>query len=128
MAGVCLATQAYAIHLALAHWQTMVFTVLTLSQMGNVLAIRSERESLFRQGLFSNLPLLGAVLLTFGLQMADHLRARSQPDFSDRAADLAGTGGMRAAVGRRVRCDRNREIPRPTRAHLQGIGAPGRSC
>jgi Ca2+-transporting ATPase len=48
----------------------MVFTVLTLSQMGNVLAIRSERESLFRQGLFSNLPLCGAVLLTFGLQMA----------------------------------------------------------
>ncbi len=70
MAGVCLATQAYSIHLALPHWQTMVFTVLTLSQMGNVLAIRSERESLFRQGLFTNLPLCGAVLLTFGLQMA----------------------------------------------------------
>jgi P-type Ca2+ transporter type 2C len=70
MAGVCLATQAYSIHLALPHWQTMVFTVLTLSQMGNVLAIRSEGESLFRQGLFSNLPLCGAVLLTFGLQMA----------------------------------------------------------
>jgi len=70
MAGVCLLTQAYSIHLALPHWQTMVFTVLTLSQMGNVLAIRSERESLFRQGLFSNLPLLGAVLLTFALQMA----------------------------------------------------------
>jgi P-type Ca2+ transporter type 2C len=70
MAGVCLLTQAYSIHLALPHWQTMVFTVLTLAQMGNVLAIRSERESLFRQGLFSNVPLCGAVLLTFGLQMA----------------------------------------------------------
>ncbi len=70
MAAVCLVTQAYAIHLALPHWQTMVFTVLTLSQMGNVLAIRSERASLFQQGLFSNLPLLGAVLLTFALQMA----------------------------------------------------------
>ena len=69
MAGICLLTQAYAIQLASAHWQTMVFTVLTLSQMGNVLAIRSERESLFRQGLFSNLPLLGAVVLTFGLQL-----------------------------------------------------------
>ena len=69
MAGICLLTQAYAIHLASAHWQTMVFTVLTLSQMGNVLAIRSERQSLFRQGLFSNLPLLGAVLLTCGLQL-----------------------------------------------------------
>ena len=69
MAGISLLTQAYAIHVASAHWQTMVFTVLTLSQMGNILAIRSERESLFRQGLFSNLPLLGAVLLTCGLQL-----------------------------------------------------------
>ncbi len=48
----------------------MTFTVLTLSQMGHVLAIRSERDSLFQQGLGSNRPLLGAVLLTFGLQLA----------------------------------------------------------
>jgi P-type Ca2+ transporter type 2C len=53
-----------------ANWQTMVFTTLTLSQMGNVLAIRSERESLFSIGLLSNKPLLGAVVLTFLLQMA----------------------------------------------------------
>jgi len=45
------------------------FTVLTLSQMGNALATRSERESLFRQGLFSNLYLFGAVLLTVTLQL-----------------------------------------------------------
>ena len=69
MAGVSLLTQAYAIHLGSAHWQTMVFTVLTLSQMGNVLAIRSERDSLFQQGVLSNLPLLGAVLLTVILQL-----------------------------------------------------------
>jgi Ca2+-transporting ATPase len=50
-------------------WQTMIFTVLTLSQMGQAMAIRSERESLFGLGLFSNKPLLGAVLITFGLQM-----------------------------------------------------------
>ena len=69
MAGVSLMTQAYAIHLASAHWQTMVFTVLTLSQMGHVLAIRSERASLFQQGALSNLPLLGAVFLTVVLQL-----------------------------------------------------------
>ena len=51
-------------------WQTMVFTVLTLSQMGNALAIRSERNSLFQIGLLSNQPLLGAVTLTLGLQLA----------------------------------------------------------
>jgi Ca2+-transporting ATPase len=48
----------------------MTFTVLTLAQMGHVLAIRSERESLFQQGVFSNPYLIGSVLLTFGLQMA----------------------------------------------------------
>ena len=48
----------------------MVFTVLCLSQMGHVLAIRSERDSLFSQGLLSNRPLLGAFLLTLALQMA----------------------------------------------------------
>jgi Ca2+-transporting ATPase len=51
-------------------WQTMVFTTLTLSQMGHAMAIRSGRESLFTSGLLSNKPLLGAVLLTFALQMA----------------------------------------------------------
>ncbi len=69
MAGISLATQAGALYLGSSHWQTMVFTVLTLSQMGNVLAIRSERESLFAQGLLSNRPLLGAVLLTAALQL-----------------------------------------------------------
>lgn len=53
-----------------AYWQTMVFTTLTLSQMGHALAIRSGRESLFTAGLLSNRPLLAAVLLTFVLQMA----------------------------------------------------------
>jgi len=38
--------------------------------MGHVLAIRADHESLFRQGLFSNRPLLGAFALTFVLQMA----------------------------------------------------------
>lgn len=46
------------------------YTILTLSQMGHVLAIRSERDSIFHQGVFSNLPLVGAVALTFLLQLA----------------------------------------------------------
>jgi Ca2+-transporting ATPase len=53
-----------------AAWQTMVFTTLTLSQMGNALAIRSERDSLFKIGLSSNWAMLGTVLLTFALQLA----------------------------------------------------------
>ena len=52
------------------HWQTMVFTVLCLTQLGHVLAIRSEKQSLFTIGIFSNKYLLAAVALTFLLQMA----------------------------------------------------------
>jgi Ca2+-transporting ATPase len=70
MAGLALGTQAWAIHVGDAHWQSMTFTVLTLSQLAHILAIRSEHESLLRQGLWSNRPLLGAVVLTVGLQMA----------------------------------------------------------
>ncbi len=53
-----------------AHWRTTIFTVLTLSQMGNALAVRSSHDSLFKIGLFSNKALLGSVLLTFLLQLA----------------------------------------------------------
>ena len=68
--GLCLGVQAWALSTGNAHWQTMVFTVLTLSQMAHVMVIRSDRESLWQLGLGSNRPLLGAVLLTFALQMA----------------------------------------------------------
>jgi len=70
MAGVVLFVQAWAIRTDHAHWQTMVFTVLCLTQLGHVLAIRSEKESLFKIGILSNKYLLGAVILTFALQMA----------------------------------------------------------
>src|SRR3990170_3551222 len=70
MGAASLFTQAWAITTGHSHWQTMVFTVLCLSQMGHVIAIRSETESVFSQGLLSNKPLIGAFLLTFILQMA----------------------------------------------------------
>jgi Ca2+-transporting ATPase len=69
IAAMCLGIQAWALRTGM-HWQTMVFTVLTLSQMAYVLAIRSERESLFTLGIGSNWPLAGAVLSTFVLQLA----------------------------------------------------------
>lgn len=70
MAALTLGIQAWAVHTNNNHWQTMVFTVLSLSQLAHVLAIRSEHHYLFRHGLLSNLPLTGAVVLTFALQMA----------------------------------------------------------
>jgi Ca2+-transporting ATPase len=56
-------------HAGRSNWQTMLFTTLTLSQMAHVMAIRSERNSLFRIGLLSNKPLLAAVTLTVLLQL-----------------------------------------------------------
>lgn len=53
-----------------AVWQTVTFTTLTLAQMGNALATRSERNTIFQIGLLSNKAMLGSVLLTFLLQMA----------------------------------------------------------
>ena len=53
-----------------AIWQTMVFTTLTLAQMGNALAIRSNTESVFKMGFFSNRMMILAVVTTFLLQLA----------------------------------------------------------
>jgi Ca2+-transporting ATPase len=50
-------------------WQSMIFTVITLSQMGHAMVVRSDRESLFSLGLRTNKPLLSAVLITLALQM-----------------------------------------------------------
>jgi len=91
--GLCLGVQAWSLGLHAqatdsagnAHGQTMVFTLLTLAQMAHLLAIRSERESLFTQGLMSNLPLLGAVLLTLVLQLATVYVPWLQPIFRTQA-------------------------------------------
>jgi len=53
-----------------ATWRTMVFSTLALAQMGNALAIRSDRLTIFQLGIFTNPALIGAVVLTFALQMA----------------------------------------------------------
>lgn len=70
MGGVCIGTQAMAIEQCNEKWMTMVFTVLSISQMGHAMAIRSDWKSLFRQGVFSNPTLVFAVLLTLLLQLA----------------------------------------------------------
>lgn len=69
MTFVTLGTEAWAVYIGDAHWQTMVFTVLALSQLGHVFAIRSEEELIFRKGIFSNLPLLATIVFTLLLQL-----------------------------------------------------------
>lgn len=68
-AGLTLSALAYAYRAGSTHWQSIAFTVLALTQMGHVLAVRSERRSLLTIGLFSNPHVLGAVLLTIALQL-----------------------------------------------------------
>lgn len=70
MGLVCLGVSYQYWHTNHPGWQTILFSVLTLSQMGNALALRSNQDSLFQIGFMSNKPLLGAVLLTLGLQLA----------------------------------------------------------
>ncbi|MGB5672897.1 MAG: cation-translocating P-type ATPase C-terminal domain-containing protein, partial [Sedimenticolaceae bacterium] len=68
--GLSIASQAWAYARGAEYWQTVVFTVLTLSQLFHSLAVRSERDSLLSIGITSNIPLLGATILTVGLQLA----------------------------------------------------------
>jgi P-type Ca2+ transporter type 2C len=83
------------------NWQTMIFTTLTFSQMAHILAIRSERQSLFRIGLFSNKALLAAVGLTVVLQLALLYVSELRGVFRTTALsplDLAATAGFAAVI------------------------------
>lgn len=66
---ITLVVSSLAYHAGNSRWQSMTFTVLTLIQMGHIMAIRSEQRSLFKIGLRSNLPLLATVIFTIGLQL-----------------------------------------------------------
>lgn len=68
MGAVCLGTQAWAIHTE-TQMGNHGFTVLSISQMGHALAIRSDIKSLFTMGIFGNRHLIIAVLITIGLQL-----------------------------------------------------------
>jgi Ca2+-transporting ATPase len=70
MAAVAIGTQAVGLMLGSPAWQTMVLCVIAFSQLAHAMAIRSEFESLFTQGLLTNKPLLGAVMFTVLLQLA----------------------------------------------------------
>lgn len=63
------ASQAWAIYRGVEYWQTIVFTLLTVSQLFHSMAVRSEHESLFSIGLMSNFAMFGTVVLSIGAQL-----------------------------------------------------------
>lgn len=69
MAGLILGIQAWELHLGSDAWRTMAFTALCFTQIGHVLAIRSERASVFSLRPLGNVPLLLAILLAVVLQL-----------------------------------------------------------
>jgi Ca2+-transporting ATPase len=73
-------------------WQTTVFTTLVFAQLAHVLAIRSERESLFSLGLGSNAPLAWVVAGSVAVQLLVVYTPYGQQWFSTRpltSAELA---------------------------------------
>lgn len=87
------------------NWRTLIFTTLTFSQMAHIMAIRSERQSLFKIGPASNKFLLGAVCITVALQLALVYVPFLQAIFKTTSLSPAGlaltvtvSGGIFAAV------------------------------
>jgi Ca2+-transporting ATPase len=70
LAIIIVASQYVLISKEVKNWQTIIFTTLCFGQLWNVMGIRSETESLFKIGIFTNKYLLGAVILTIILQLA----------------------------------------------------------
>jgi Ca2+-transporting ATPase len=70
VAALSLGSMAWALSREVEYWQTIVFTVLTVSQLFHSLAVRSERASLLSIGIFTNRPMIVALSLMFLLHMA----------------------------------------------------------
>jgi len=96
MGGVSLGIQAAALDLGW-HWQTMVFSTLALLQLGHALAVRSERESFFRLGWRTNVPLAAAVAATVATQFAIIYLPPLQPIFETEALPPVELAVMLAA-------------------------------
>jgi Ca2+-transporting ATPase len=69
MAMVTVGVQIAALDAGNDNWQTMVFTVLTFLQLGQAVAVRSDRQSVFLLNPLGNPALIFAILLTVFLHL-----------------------------------------------------------
>jgi Ca2+-transporting ATPase len=72
----------------LQNWQTMTFASLAFTRMFLAISMRSERESIVSKGVLTNKPMLGAILLTFLLQLAVIYSSWLQPIFQTQPLTL----------------------------------------
>jgi Ca2+-transporting ATPase len=70
MGLVTVACQWLFLHDNDVHWQTMVFTILCLTQLGHAVAIHAGDVSVFTKGFFANKIFFAAITLAFLAQMA----------------------------------------------------------
>lgn len=126
MAGLTLGALAWSWHAGSATWQTIAFTALCLAQLAHVLAIRSERTSLFTQGSLSNWPLFAAVVATVAAQLAVVYAAPLNDVFGTvplAPVELAVCFGVAIAVFGMVEFEKAWRRASPRRARAAGIGA-----
>ena len=69
MVGTLAIFKLYNPETNLVYAQTMAFSTLMMFQMFNVLNCRSEFNSLFKVGIFTNMKLLGAILISILMQI-----------------------------------------------------------
>jgi Ca2+-transporting ATPase len=101
ISGLCLGGGLWLRLHGVATWQTLLFTTLAFTQMAHVLAIRTEHDSVFRSGFWTNRALIGAVGLTVALQLAVVYLPPLQAVFGARAlapSELALSLGLSAVV------------------------------
>jgi len=70
MGLVTIASQWLFLHDNDVHWQTMVFTILCISQLGHAVAIHAGDVSVFTKGFFANKIFFAAITSAFLAQMA----------------------------------------------------------
>jgi len=73
MAGVTLFTQWWGINSGKEHWQTMVLTVLSFSQLGHVVAIRSAKSLVYKIWIFSNAQIVFCGIVYFPTSACNYL-------------------------------------------------------
>ncbi len=76
--AVALGVGAWYHNQGAAHWQTMIFTLIAFLQVGQALAMRSDKESLFSLGLLTNKLLLylsvGIIAIQIGILYIPQLK------------------------------------------------------